>query len=134
MQGRTPLHIATELACEEAIAYLLSVGANPTLKDKRGRKPVHIARADTEHPHIYEAFSLKNNRTERRADRGPRTNKDPNMRLFKAIQFSQVEEVERLLKVEAKNIHINGTSRRGHSPIYLGMEENGMLVRRHNAR
>ncbi|HUS29979.1 MAG TPA: ankyrin repeat domain-containing protein [Kofleriaceae bacterium] len=43
--GRTPLHVAVDLKCAEAIERLLAAGADPSIKDATGKIP--IERAET---------------------------------------------------------------------------------------
>jgi hypothetical protein len=127
MQGQTPLHVATELVFEDAIDYLLSVGGNPSLKDRKGRKPVHIAKANTESAHVFETyfnFDFKKQQERKQKGKrkgGVRRKKDPNQRVFKAILLGRLKDLDNMLKLGEKGgVRVNSTSHRGHSPLYLG--------------
>ncbi len=102
------------------------MGGNPTLKDKKGRKPVGIAKANTD-SHIFETFfNLDFKKHQERKQKGKRKGgvrkkKDPNQRVFKAILLNRLKDLENALKVGEKGgVRVNCTSHRGHSPLYLG--------------
>src|SRR6185295_10928034 len=41
--GWSLLHVAAEFQCVEAVAYLVSVGCDPNLRDVYGQTPLHFA-------------------------------------------------------------------------------------------
>jgi len=140
--NQTPLHYAALHASPSVAAYLISVGANVTLKNKSGRRPIDIAR-ERGHQTVVDALlncdyeieqqeklaatqsykiALTSTTEKDQNKRKKKPNKKGmNRRLFKAVIKNDLISLEKLLKLgERGGIYVNGTSNRGLSSIYLG--------------
>jgi len=142
IMNQTPLHYAALHASPSVAVYLISVGANVTLKNKSGRRPIDIAR-ERGHQTVVDALlncdyeieqqeklaatqsykiALTSTTEKDQNKRKKKPNKKGmNRRLFKAVIKNDLITLEKLLKLgERGGIFVNGTSNRGLSSIYLG--------------